>query len=565
MTRHSRKKENPTPGLTGLPSGDANIAKSAAEFRARRQLRHSKLTAAADLLDQNRAESAQTLLYRYLEKYPSDTSALNLMGEIAFKLGQNAKAEKLLARCVALAPDFALARFNYARTLYNLNKLPSALAQLDELLKADQHNFLALDLKSVVLVVMGRHPDAILCRRQPVEDHPGAPEEWIKYANLLQSLGQREQCIAALRKAIELRPSGGNAYWALADLKSFLFSDDEIGAIHDQLLRTDLSRDDRVYFHFALGKAFSDKKDFAKSFENYARGNALKRLGIEYDPDNLTRDVARSKSAFTPEFFRSRKGCGWGSRDPIFIIGMQRAGSTLIEQILASHSAIEATAELPDIPLIGEQIALEYGSRYPEVLVEIDPAVFKQLGQRYLESTVFRRTLGRPFFVDKMPYNFMHVSLIHLMLTDAKIIDVRRHPLGCCVSNFSMHFEVGPLFAYRMNELGRAYSDYVELMAHMDTVLPGYIHRVLYEDLVKQPEAEIRCLLEYLGLPFEEACLRFHENTRTMSSVSAEQVRKPISGGASEYWRNYEPWLASLKAALGPVLGAYPDVPAFSS
>lgn len=551
------------------PSGDAPIAKAAAEFRALRQVRHPKVKAAADLLDQNQVESAETALSRYLEKNPTDASALNLMGEIALKLGQNAKAEIHLARCVAQSPGFALARFNYARSLYELNKLPSALTQLDELLKADRHNFLALDLKSVVLAVIGNHADAMLCRRQMVDDHPGAPEVWIKYGSLLRSLGEREQCIAALRKAITLHPSSGNAYWALADLKTFDFSDAEIGAMHDQLSRADLSRNDRVYFHFALGKAYGDRKDFAKSFDNYARGNALKRLEIAYDPDNLTNHVARSKAELTPEFFRDRKGCGFESREPIFIIGMQRAGSTLVEQVLASHSAIEATGELPDIPLlvlrIVERIAQEHGAVYPEALAKIDPAQFGRWGRQYLESTRFRRTLGRPHFVDKMPYNFMHAGLLRLILPEAKVIDVRRHPLGCCFSNFSMHFQVGPLFAYRMNELGRAYSDYVELMAHVDAVQPGYVHRVIYEDLVEKPEDEIRRLLDYLGLPFEETCLRFHENPRSMSSISAEQVRKPISGSASEYWRNFEPWLAPLKAALGPVLDAYPGVPTFSS
>ncbi len=521
------------------------------------------------MLDHKGFEAAQTLVSRYLEKTPVDAGALNLMAEIALKLGENAKAESLLANCLSLAPDFTLARFNYAHTLHNLNKLPPALAQLDELLTVDPHNFLALDLKSVVLAVMGRHAEAMSCRRQLVTDHPNATEAWIKYGSALRSVGEREQCISAYRRAMELRPSCGSAYWDLADLKTYRFSDAELGAMQVQLSRSDLPRDDRVYFHFALGKAYGDRKAFEKSFENYARANALKRLGIDYDPDTLKRHVASCKSVFTPEFFRSRQGSGCGSPDPIFIVGMQRAGSTLVEQILASHSAVEATAELPEISLlaqhIGEQIAPGLGSRYPEALAEIDATALREWGERYLESTRFRRALGRPFFVDKMPYNFLHVGLIHMILPHAKILDVRRHPLGCCFSNFSMNFEVGPLFAYRLSELGRAYSDYVELMAHFDAALPGRIHRVLYENLVQDPEAEIRRLLEFLGLPFQEDCLRFHENRRTMVSVSAEQVRKPISREASGYWRNYEPWLGPLKSALGRVLEAYPDLPSFAA
>ena len=556
------RSAKPTPG-------DDTIARSAAEFRSRRQLRHQKIKSAAELIDQGQTEAAHALLSRYLEMNPSDASALNLMGEIALKQGENSTAEGLLARCVALSPDFGLARFNYARCLYNLNKLPPALVQLDVLLETDAHNFLALDLRSVVLAVMGRHTDAIVCRRQLVDDHPGAPEVWIKYASLHRSLGQTEACIAALRKAIELQPSRGSAYWALADLKTYHFSDAEVAAMHAQLLRTDLSRDDRVCFHFALGKSYGDRGEFAKSFENYARGNALMRMDVQYNADDFARHVARSKAGLTAGFFRAHEGGGHDASDPIFIVGMQRAGSTLVEQVLASHSAIEATGELPDITLLIEHIARrvapEHGSQYPDVLAAIDPDSFREWGQNYLQSTRFRRVLGRRHFVDKLPYNFMHLGLLRLILPNARVIDVRRHPLGCCFSNFSMHFEVGPLFSHRLNELGRAYSDYVELMAHFDEVLPDYVHRVFYEDIVASPEAEIRRLLDFLGLPFEDSCLRFHENTRTMSSISAEQVRRPISDSASGFWRNYEPWLGPLKAALGPVLDAYPAVPAFNA
>ena len=562
----TRKFEKPAAADAVPMSGDASIARAAADFRAQRQLRQSKAKAAADLLDQNLAEAAKKLLAPHLEKYPSDAGALNLMGEIAIKLTENAKAAAILEKCLTLLPQFALARFNYARALYNLNRLPSALAQLDDVLNADPHNFLALDLKSVVLAVMGHHTDAMLCRRRIVEDHPGSPEAWIKYAGMLRSLGQREACIAALQKAIGQSPSCGSAYWALADLKTYRFSDAEMNAMRHQLSRTDLTRDERFNIHFALGKAYGHRRDFAKSFENYARGNALKRIDVAYDPEGLTRLVAQSKALFTPEFLRSRKG-GSTSQEPIFIIGMQRAGSTLVEQILSSHSAVEPTGELPDIPLlvtdIGERIAVASGSTYPAVLAKIDPGEFQRWGEQYLESTRFRRTLGRPFFMDKMPYNFMHVGLLHLILPHAKIIDVRRHPLGCCFSNFSMNFQAGPLFSHRLNELGRAYSDYVELTAHMDAVLPGRIHRVFYEDLVTRPEVEIRRLLDYLALPFEDTCLRFHENARSMSSISVEQVRRPLYDDALETWRDYEPWLGALKAALGPILEAYPEVPAY--
>ncbi len=546
-----------------MSSSGSDIARAVAAFRASRRLRHPKTLKAADLLDRNEPEAAEALLSPYLEKHPRDAAALNLMAEIAARLGQHDRSENLLAQCLEISPDFLLARFNRARALHDLNRLPASLAELDALLASDPHNFLALDLKSVLLVLMGRHDDALQCRRQLVEDHPQDCEVWIKYGSVLRGLDERDGAISAWREALSLRPWAGAAWWALADLKNYLFSDVEIATMRAQLARGDLSSEDRVCLHFALGKAFADRREFATSFENYARANALKRGRIDYDPDTLSRHVLRCKSMLTAAFFRDREGAGCPAHDPIFILGMQRAGSTLVEQILASHSQVEATAELPDISLLAEHVGrrMTPDSGYPEGLAKLDPAAFAELGARYLESTRFRRAQDRPFFVDKMPYNFLHLGLIHLILPNAKIVDIRRHPMACCFSNFSLHFETGPLFAHRLAELGRAYVDYVALLAHFDAVLPGRIHRIFYEDLVRQPETEIRRLLDYLALPFEEPCLRFHETRRAMSSVSAEQVRRPISADAVDYWRNYEPWLGPLKAALGPVLEAYPRVP----
>ena len=543
------------------------IARDVAAFRAQRRLRHPKTKEAAELLGSNRPEAAEAQLSKFLEKNPRDASALNLMAEIAVKRGDSEKALPLLANCLELAPDFALARFNFAFVLHNLNRLPEALEQLDQLLDNDPNNFVALDLKSVALALMGRHKDAMSCRALLVELYPRDPETWTRYGSILQSLGEREQSIAAYGKAIALRPSSAAAWWGLAYLQAYRFTDSELALMREQLGRNDLSRQDRIYLHFALGRACGAREEFGVSFENYARANALKRSIIEYDPDGMTKHVSCCKTVFTPDFFLNRRAAGNRASGPIFVIGMQRAGSTLVETILASHSAIEATAELPDISRLAEHIGTQVtpGPGYPDGLAQIDARNFDRFGTQYLESTRFRRTPGCPFFIDKMPYNFLHLGLIHLILPNSKIIDVRRHPLACCFSNFSMHFETGPLFSHRLNELGRAYADYVNLLAHFDAVLPDRIHRVFYENLVADPETEVRRLLDFLQLPFEEACLRFHESKRSMSSISAEQVRRPISVEAVEYWRNYEPWLGPLKQALGPVLDAYPDVPSFAS
>ncbi|HEY3778419.1 MAG TPA: sulfotransferase [Rhizomicrobium sp.] len=541
------------------------FAAAAARMGVSRLLRHPRLKEAAEALRQNRPDAAKGLLSRYLEAHPDDPGAVRLMAQALFASGQKEQSEGLFARAVALTPDDAGARYEYANVLFQLNKPPLALAELERLLDTDPHNPLCLDVKSIVLSAMGKHSDSLACRRQLAEEHPGSADIQMKYGWAFRSVGQRDPCVAALREAIELHPSFGEAWLSLAGLKGFRFDDRDVAAMQEHLSRPEVAGENRMYLQFALGKALADRKRYAKAFENYARANAIKRLSIDYDPGWLTRHVSKCKALFTPEFLRSRAGAGCDAKDPIFIVGMQRAGSTLLEQILASHPAIEATAELSDICLlaehIGERIAPEYSSEYPAVLEHLDPDTLRKFGERYLESTRFRRTPGRPFFTDKMPYNFLHVGLIHLILPNARIIDARRHPLGCCFSNFSLNFKFGALFAYRLSELGGAYADYVELMAHFDAALPGRVHRVIYDDLVRDPETEIRRLLDHIGLPFEPACLNFHENTRAMDSASSEQVRRPISADAVDEWRNYEPWLGPLKAALGPVLESWRGAP----
>lgn len=550
-------KHTATEALFAGAGGDIFAAAGAA-MRAKHPLRHPKLKEAAGLLQQKQAQAAQSLLSGFLNARPNDPGGVRLMAQALFATGRKEESEAVFARAVALAPDDAAVHYEYASTLFQLNKPLAALAELDRLLKSDPENPLCLDLQSTVLSAMGRHGESLDCQRTLAENYPRSADVMLKYASALRIVGNRDGSIAALRKAIELRPACGEAYWSLGGLKGFRFSDEDMVAMHEQLSSPAVAGENRVYFHFALGKANADRKNYEAAFENYARANALKRLSIEYDPGWLTRHVAVCKALFTAEFFRNREGFGCGTADPVFIIGMQRAGSTLVEQILASHPSIEATAELPDISLlaehIGERIAPDYGLEYPRILDRLEAPAFRAFGERYLENTRFRRTPGRPLFTDKMPYNLLHVGLIHLMFPNARIVDVRRHPLACCFSNFSMNFKFGALFAYRLNELGQAYRDYADLMAHFDAVLPGRIHRVIYEDLVRGPEAEVRRLLAYIGVPFDAACLRFHENARAMDSASSEQVRRPITSDALDEWRHYESWLGPLKTALGPVL-----------
>ncbi|MBP8080796.1 MAG: sulfotransferase, partial [Arenimonas sp.] len=390
---------------------------------------------------------------------------------------------------------------------------------------------------------------------------------WMSNGHALKTAGHQERAIQAYRKAIALDPGLGDAYWSLANLKTFRFGADEIGTMRGFLRREDLGVEHRFHFEFALGKALEDAGEYAESFGHYLSGNASRLAVVPYSARENSARVARAKRVYTREFFEQRKGSGSAAPDPIFIVGLPRAGSTLIEQILSSHSAVEGTMELPEI--ISMTRALRSGAQpgtqsgYHQALASLDSLGLQELGEQYLERTRVQRKCGTPFFIDKMPNNFAHIGLIHLTLPNARIIDARRHPLACCLSAFKQHFAQGQNFTYSLDDVGRYYRDYVDLMAHFDAVLPDRVHRVIYETMVEDTEAEVRRLLDYCGLPFEEGCLRFFENDRPVRTASSEQVRRPIYRDGVEHWRHYEPWLDPLKAALGPVLDAYPAAPDF--
>jgi tetratricopeptide (TPR) repeat protein len=548
-------------------TGDAKAADDAYARHIRSSVSNPQLLEAAAALCENRLAIAEGLLRTYLKQYPTDVAAIRMLAETGLRLGRIEEAEFLLARCLELAPSFTMARHNYATALYRANKPVAAIAQVDQLLKQDPRNPNYNALKAAALSHIGEYERSIEGYRAVLKDYPNQPMSWLSMGHGLKTLGKREESVAAYRKALELQPSLGEAYWSLANLKTYRLGDDDMTAMQKQIARPDIRDEDRVHLHFALGKAYEDAQDYARSFEHYRDGNALRRTAIDYDANDVETRMRRSKALFTPEFFREREGVGSQARDPIFIVGLPRAGSTLIEQILASHSAIEGTMELPDIPAIAKRLGSRKrkseASTYPETLATLEPSYFKVLGEEFLARTRVQRKLGRPFFIDKMPNNFMHVGLIQLILPQAKIIDARRHPMGCCFSSFKQHFARGQNFTYDLTDLGHYYRGYVELMAHFDAVLPGKVHRVVYEKMIADPEGETRRLLDYCGLPFEEACLRFHENDRAVRTASSEQVRRPIFTEAQDHWRNYESWLEPLKSALGPVLDAYPGVPVF--
>jgi tetratricopeptide (TPR) repeat protein len=461
------------------------------------------------------------------------------------------------------------ARHNYAFVLHRAGKPEQALAELDRLLADDPGHAGYLNLKAAVLARTGDVEQALQIYEQVVARYPNHSKVWLSFGHALKTAGLQDRCIEAYRKTIALSPKLGEAWWSLANLKTVKFDATDREAMQQQLRRDDLTLEDRFHFHFALGKALEDAKDYEASFGHYARGNALRREIIAYDAAENASHVQRSKAFFTRELFASRAGVGCQAADPIFIVGLPRAGSTLIEQILASHPLVEGTQELPDLAAIAREIGgkktRSEASLYPEIIAELTDDQLRALGERYLEQTRIQRKTDAPFFIDKLPNNWAHVGLIHLILPNAKIIDARRHPLGCCFSGFKQHFARGQHFTYDLEDLGRYYRDYVELMAHFDEVLPGRVHRAIYEHVVENTEGEIRRLLDYCRLAFDERCLRFYENDRAVRTASSEQVRRPIFRDGVDHWRHYERWLDPLKSALGDVLDRYPDVPVFAT
>jgi tetratricopeptide (TPR) repeat protein len=522
------------------------------------------LEAAAALCD-GKLAIAERLLRDFLRANPTDIAAIRMLAETGARLGRYEDAEALLARALELAPSFIEARHNYAVVLYKQNKTEAALLQTTQLLKHDARNPGYRALHAAALGNVGEYGKAIAAYEALLKEFPDQPKAWLSYGHALKTLGRSADGIAAYRRAITLLPSFGDAYWSLANLKTFRFELADLDAMRAQLARDDLAPEDRVHLHFALGKALEDARDYTGAFAEYEKGNAIRRPLLGYEASDTTEHVRRAKETFTREFFAARGGYGCLAPDPIFIVGLTRAGSTLIEQILSSHSQVEGTMELSDIAAMARRLGgrkkKKDASAYPECLKSLSASECAALGEEYLARTRVQRKRGAPYFVDKMPANWAHAGFIKLILPKAKIIDARRHPLGCCFSNFKQHFARGQGHTYSLSDLGRYYADYVGLMAHFDRVVPGAVHRVFYERMIGDPEGEIRALLDYCGLAFEPACLSFHENERAVRTASSEQVRRPIYADSVEQWRNFEPWLSELKDALGPVLDAYPDVP----
>jgi tetratricopeptide (TPR) repeat protein len=549
-------------------TGDEKNAAAAAECASTLQQLPPEIVRAGSRFSDGELSAAENILRAYLLRCGDHAEALRLLGRIQQQRDVLDEAELLLEAALGLAPNYLAARLDYVRILLDGQKYLRAREEIDALVSLKPGDSYYLSLRAAACVGLGEHEQAIAQYRQLLAASPGSADLHVSLGHALKTVGQQKEATESYQKAATLRPSFGDAWWSLANLKTYRFSQSEIARMLAEEAAPAARLVDRYHLCFALGRAFEDRKEYADSWRFYERGNELRRTESRYHPEIIETNTRDQIKVCTAQFLAARAGVGAPDPDPILVVGLPRSGSTLIEQILASHSQVEGTHELAEL----QRIVLELSGRqagpgdplwrrvkensYPGVLTELAPEDFRLLGERYLRDTrAYRRR--KPFFIDKMPNNFRHIALIHLILPKAKIIDVRREPMACCFSNLKQLFASGQEFTYSISDISRYYRTYLELMRHWDAVLPGRILRVWYEDVVEDLEGNVKRILDFCGLEFEPACVQFHKTKRAVPTASSEQVRQPIFRDGLFQWKNYEPWLGPLKDGLGDALVRY--------
>ena len=526
--------------------------------------RDPELLKAAVAMNEDRLDDSASLLEARLHRLPNDPAGCRLLGEVNWRRGDMTEAMTWVERALELAPGFDLARDFLVRLLLQNNRLTEALEHAETLgmspVKSPGHDL----IKASVLVRLGHQEEAEQLYQHLLAQNPDQPQVWQNLGHVLKTLGKQAEAVHAYRQAVTYKPSMGEAWWSLANLKTVKLGPDDMAtmkqALSDLELEKETRQEDIFHLHFSLGKALEDAKDYPASFHHYDQGNRLRRTMILHDADDFSAEAADAARTFSAAFIARMGMGGCPAPDPIFIVGLPRSGSTLVEQILASHSQVEGTMELPEMMMIAGRLQsrLDEGE-FPDfqtLIASLTPADRLRLGEEYIERTRVHRRTGKPLFIDKMPNNWQHVGLIRLILPNAKIIDARRHPLSCCFSGWKQHFARGQTFSYDLADIGRYYRDYVDLMTAYDAAAPGAVHRVVYEGMVTDTERQVRSLLDYVGVPFEQACLEFYKNDRAVRTASSEQVRQPIFTDGIEQWKNYARWLGPLVKALGPSLSS---------
>ena len=528
---------------------------AAAQEQARRVTALPReLVAVTHHLHEGRPLRAEEICRHFLRRNPRHVEAMRLLAQIGLRLGILDDAEFLLESAVAFEPDNIQVRLDYMDVLRKRQKFERSRDEAEALYRRDPESPLFQSHLAIESMQTGDYARAFELFDAVLAKLPDDPATLTSRGHALKTTGQQDEAVASYRAAIAAKPDHGDAYYALANLKTYRFTEGEIAAMREQVARPEIAFMDRVHLTFALGKAHEDREEYEASFGFYEEGNALKRRQTRYDADRLSEELQAQQDICTPDLFAAKQGAGDRARDPIFILGLPRAGSTLLEQILASHSQIDGTLELPNVLALAHRLRGRKAgqSRYPQVLHDLTLEQLTGFGRDFLANTRIHRQ-GAPFFIDKMPNNFRHIGLIHLILPNATIIDARRDPMDCCFSGFKQLFAEGQDFTYGLTEIGRYYADYVALMDHWDRVLPGKVLRVRHEDVLDDLEGQTRRMLDHIGLPFEEACLEFHRTARAVRTASSEQVRRPINRSGQGAWKPYEPWLGDLKTALGPL------------
>ena len=535
--------------------------------RARQQLAFleslpAELVSVYSLLHQNKLRKAERLCRDYLQHNKHHVEGMRLLAQIGVRLQNFDDPEFLLESCVELYPEHIPARVDYLNLLLRTQKFDKALEQAQILLESNPDNTRYQINLAAALVGLGKFEEGIASYRQLLQKDAGNARLHLLLGHALKTTGAFSDSIEAYRAAYRIRPEFGDAFWSLANTKTYKFTKSELTHIVEYEQSADTSLEDRIHLCFAAGKAYEDREEYDNSFAYYERGNALKLQQVHYKDEIFQNRVEAQMEVCTADLFARRTGLGYETPDPIYIVGLPRSGSTLLEQILASHSNVDGTLELHNILSLAQRLRgrkVTDAPRYPAILQELDDHYFRQFGERYIEDTRVYRG-GAPFFIDKMPNNFLHIGLIRLILPNAKIIDARRNPMACCFSGFKQLFGEGQEFTYGLHEIGRYYQGYVRVMDHWDRVLPGFVLQVMHEDVVDDLETEVRRILNFCNLAFEENCLHYYKTERNIRTPSSEQVKQPIYRSAVEQWRNYEKYLQPLRDALGPdILTRFPD------
>ncbi|MEC8178130.1 MAG: sulfotransferase, partial [Pseudomonadota bacterium] len=532
-------------------AGRTAEARAASAQRERIAALPRELLAVTNHLHEGRLLRAEEICRHYLRVHPQETEGMRLLAQIGIRLGVLDDAEFLLESAVAFAPEDIQLRLDYIDALRRRQKFERSREEAEALYARDPDNPLFQSHLAIESLQTGDYDRAFELFDRVLKALPHDPATLTSRGHALKTMGRQADAVESYRAAFAVKPDHGDAYYALANLKTYRFTDAEMAAMRDQAARPELAFMDRVHIAFALGKGHEDRGEYAESLAHYREGNDLKRAQTRYSADAMTAELARQREACTADLFARHEGDGHRAPDPIFILGLPRAGSTLLEQILASHSQIDGTLELPNILSLAHRLRgrKASASRYPGILHDLTAEQLARFGEQYIADTRIHRQ-GAPFFIDKMPNNFRHIGLIHLILPNATIIDARRDPMDCCFSGFKQLFAEGQEFTYGLEEIGRYYADYVDLMQHWNEVLPERVLRVNHEDVLDDLEGQTRRMLDHIGLPFEEQCLAFHETKRAVRTASSEQVRQPITRAGQGAWKPYEEWLDPLKAAL---------------